>query len=531
MKKFIQYQIILLSAVLTLTACDEWLEVTPPSNISTENFYTNATEAEQALYGVYNGLMPLSYYSWLMSDLRSDDVWADDAEDSATQRDYLDIFSFNPNIVTISTLNDAWVDLYEIVARANVLLQKIESTTFEEMDGLDLRTQFKAEARLLRGYAYFELVRYFGRVPIVLTPQTVEEAMQTPQSEDWEVYEQVIIPDLQYAADNLGEVIYTAKGKEAASGRANRVAARALLGRVYVTMAGFPLYDTARIDSAAIELEWVIDYAETNKKYWAKTATDWLKIWISDNDNLNHIFEIQYIAKEGYGNPMVYWTAPGVGADYIDLKMSGYNLSGTKALISLLSTDVNGDLQFDDVRREGTLDFEFSASTRFFSKFFEHKKKRAALGYADNTSQVVNRNYFPINYPIIRLEDVMLMYAELLGATDEGVALVNKIRTRAGLPELNAAEKADFQQTVADERRRELAGEGIRWHDLVRRNEYRDALRGKFINYATDAAGAITRPKVYQMASRVTEGNYLYPIPDVQMKTKEGLYEQNEAYK
>lgn len=84
---------------------------------------------------------------------------------------------------------------------------------------------------------------------------------------------------------------------------------------------------------------------------------------------------------------------------------------------------------------------------------------------------------------------------------------------------------------MAEERRRELAYEGIRWHDLVRRGEYIDALKAKFMDYGTDANGNVTRPLVVQYAGRVKEGTYLYPIPDKQMKVKEGLYEQNEAYK
>lgn len=531
MKRMIRNIFLWVVCCATCVACDEWLELTPESNIETEEFFTSEVEAEQALYGVYNGLMPLAEYSWLMSELRSDNVWADNAEDSATQRDYIDIFSFNPNLSIISTLNNAWVDLYAVVARANLLLQQLEPIEFAENSKVDLKVQIEAEARLLRAYAYFELVRYFGRVPMVLTPQTVDEAMTTPQSEPLDIYEQVIIPDLQFAADNLSDKIYNVKGDEAAAGRANQVAARALLGRVYLTMSGYPLYATDKADLAIDELEWVIDYAEQKGKYWAKTGTDWLKIWISDNDNKYHIFEIQYVARDGYGNPMVYWTSPKVGSDYIDLQMSGYQLGGTTELVGMLNTDANRDGKWDDVRYDGTFDFEFSSSLTFFDKFFEHKKKRTALGYGDISAQIVTRNYFPLNYPIIRLEDVMLMYAELVGPTVRGIEQVNKIRTRAGLPELTDAQKADFAQTVADERRRELAGEGIRWHDLVRHNEYIEALRHKFISYSTDEQGNITRPKSYAMASRVVEGVHLYPIPDVQMKTKPGLYEQNEAYK
>ena len=154
------------------------------------------------------------------------------------------------------------------------------------------------------------------------------------------------------------------------------------------------------------------------------------------------------------------------------------------------------------------------------------------MGYSDIDGQIVDRTYFPLNFPVIRLEDVMLMYAEIVGPTDKGVRLVNKIRTRAGLGELTDADKAadKFQECVADERRKELACEGIRWHDLVRHNNLQ-AVRDKFMGYATDKNGNVIRPNLVMYANRIIQGTYLYPIPDPQMKVKEGLYEQNEAYK
>lgn len=88
----------------------------------------------------------------------------------------------------------------------------------------------------------------------------------------------------------------------------------------------------------------------------------------------------------------------------------------------------------------------------------------------------------------------MLMYAEIVGPTDEGVRLVNKIRTRAGLAELSAVQKTEnaFLQCVEDERRRELAFEGIRWHDLVRHNTYMEKVRAKFRTKQPELLSMIT---------------------------------------
>jgi len=512
---------LLVGMLLTLVSCEDWLEIESPANRTTNDFYKTPSQAEQALLGIYNGLMPLPEYTLLMSDGRSDDVWTEPATDKP--RDYVDISIFNPNIYTISTLNSAWSAYYKIIARANLFLEKIEELEFEEGE-VNVKSTFMAEARFLRAYSYFELVRYFGRVPISLKSLDSDEAMNIPQSEPEETYEQVNIPDLEYAIENMKEVAYNSTGGIAEAGRATNIAAKALLGRVYVTMAGFPLYDLSKAGSAKTILKEVIDYADSNGKYWAKDGEEWKRIWVSDNDNKYHIFEIQYVAEKDYGNPIVYLMAPHLGTDYVGIQMSGNSISPSDTLTDIFKNKA-------DVRYAASIEDKKGG---YFSKFFEHKIKRKELGYSDIDAQIVDRTYFPINYPLIRLEDVMLMYAELAGPKDNtAVEVVNRIRVRAGLSTLTDAQKTEqgFDKCVDEERRRELCVEGIRWHDLVRRNQYREALKAKFMRKATDENGLVVRPHIAVYAENVREGTYLYPIPDKQMKAREGLYEQNPAYK
>ena len=223
------YQYILIGAMsmgLLFSSCSDWLDVTPVDTRTTENFYTTPSQMEQALIGVYNGLLPLSTYALLMSEVRSDNTWC--GELSTAQRDYMDISSFNPNISTIATVRDAWNDLFEIVSRANLFLSKVDGVNYT-IEGI--KEQQIGEARFLRALAYFDLVRYYGRVPLTLVPQTISEAMSTPQSEAVEIYEKVIIPDLEYAVGSLTEEPKDYLGRKSASGRATLTAAKALLGR------------------------------------------------------------------------------------------------------------------------------------------------------------------------------------------------------------------------------------------------------------------------------------------------------------
>ena len=95
-----------LALTLSLSSCESWLEVEPNDTRTTDYFYSTPSEMEQAIIGIYNGLLPISDYSWLMSEVRSDNAWVDKTTDK--QRDYIDIGTFNPNISTISTLSGAW---------------------------------------------------------------------------------------------------------------------------------------------------------------------------------------------------------------------------------------------------------------------------------------------------------------------------------------------------------------------------------------------------------------------------------------
>ena len=125
----------------------------------------------------------------------------------------------------------------------------------------------------------------------------------------------------------------------------------------------------------------------------------------------------------------------------------------------------------------------------------------------------------------------MLMYAEIVGPTGKGKEMVNKIRTRAGLDALDDDITIEnFADSVDIERRRELASEGIRWHDLVRQDRYVSVLQDMFKRNGSDANGVITKPETYELYKLVTKDSYIYPIPDSQMKVKEGLYEQNKGY-
>ena len=140
----------LLSLSISLSSCDEFLNVEPSDARTIQYFYTNPKEAQQALMGVYNGLLPISSYYLMLSDVRSDDVWTGMPDDN--EQNYMAFNAFRKQISQISTLEAAWTDYYEIIARANVLLEKIENLAFDEkIEGFSVKESFIAEARFLTG--------------------------------------------------------------------------------------------------------------------------------------------------------------------------------------------------------------------------------------------------------------------------------------------------------------------------------------------------------------------------------------------
>ena len=517
--------------LLALSSCNDYFEIEPANGIRTDNFYQTDSQVDDALTGLYGTLKPLPKYLFVMSEIRSDNVWV---LTDTKQNDYADVATFNANgLLTDGIIKSCWADYFKVVATANMLLEKMEGVEFTYETA---RTQYMAEARFIRAMAYFDLVRFFGRVPMTTKALSTDEAFELGQSEAIDIYQEVILPDLQFAVEHLAETAFDCKNATHTE-RVTQVAAKALLGKVYLTMAGFPLYQTDKKPMARSLFKEVIDYATATGKYWAADMDEWNKMWIHENDNKYALFEIQYITSPDEGNPMVCLSVPSnPGTDWCGNNLvTGTHLYIEKGLqMHFIERNTEANTYCDQrvggtMNLKETVDDEGNVSTStgntFYVKFFENRIKRAALGYNDMDAEIIDRTYWPQNYPILRLEDIMLLYAECVGSTAEGYQMLNKIRQRAGLPELSALQEAEFQEAVANERRYELAEEGHRWFDLVRQNKYVETLRNMFINDDTTLSGTYAA-----FAGRVTEDMYLYPIPQSQIEVRAGLYTQNPGY-
>ncbi|PJJ59939.1 RagB/SusD family nutrient uptake outer membrane protein [Hymenobacter chitinivorans] len=478
-----------------LTSCSEdVLDITPAANNSSDDFYKDEGQLNQAVLSIYNAALSFPQSShWNISEIRSDNVLIGNLN---VQRDYSDISNFTA-VSQTGQLQATWTDLYELVFRSNMLLEKIQPFTFART------SQFQGEARFLRALAYFDLVRYWGPVPIADKVLSIEESKKVPRSSVADVYS-FIVADLQYAANSLPET-YAAADK----GRATKWAAKALLGKVYLTMYGYPLKQSSALPLAKQQLSEVL----AKEGSAGALATSYADLFKVANDNKFSVFEVQYIS----GGTGLGSTVPWDQGNNFPITYAPFQPSQIDALPG---PDLFGaGWPKADKRKAATVDSITKVGTATlraqFIKFLEK-----------GTKDPVNNRDYPNNFPIIRFEDVMLMQAEVLNeeagagapVPSAALALVNRIRTRSGVPVLASMTKENFRLALERERRWEFAGEGLRWFDLVR-TERALPVMNKFLKDNAVGTGRV-----------LDEHDLLFPIPQQELRINPGFWEQNPGY-
>lgn len=499
--KLLAYSAALGLGTLLASSCSEKeLYIPPVANNTADEFYKDESQVNQGVIAIYNGALSFPQSSnWNMSEFRSDNI---NAQVQTVQRDFSDIANYTTSS-QLGQLQATWTDLFEVVYRSNILLQKIEPFSFARVN------QFKGEARFLRAYAYFDLVRYWGPLPIADRVLGIEESKTVPRSPVADVYK-FIVDDLKFAVDNLPASYGTTD-----KGRATKWAAKAMLARVYLTMYGYPLRQATALPLAKQQL---MDVYAAGGASTFSVAPNFADLFKTANDNKYAVFEIQY-ASGGTGlGSTIPWDQGSVFPPF----WSPFPPSQTDITPSPAFLGRNWSLK--DLRRKATLDTVYvnpttnvvTVTRAQFTKFLEK----------GTTAPQNNRDYSN-NFPIIRFEDVVLMYAEVLteesGVTPLGITLVNQIRTRSGIPAYTAtspetASKTAFLAAIQQERKYEFAAEGLRWFDLVR--------TGNAISVMTQYKRETISPTFRQL----DEHDLLFPIPLLELRINPGFWQQNPGY-
>ncbi|MCD8101145.1 MAG: RagB/SusD family nutrient uptake outer membrane protein [Alistipes sp.] len=452
--------IILFFIAAYATSCADIIDIYPVENMASEQFYKSEEEVNQALTGIYSRMgrngtnddLPTILYL-MLSESRSDNWFM--ATVPNAQRDQADIRRFQ-----VQT-NNSWVSagfnrLYSIIADANLLLSATEENEY--------KTQ-RAEALFLRAYAYFELVRTWGDVPLVLVPLTRPEALPYGRTPKAEVYGQ-IIEDLEFAMANLDDMPTGSR-----AGHAGAWAARTMLAYVYCTMAGYPLNDSGAYQKAVDALSPIINNLS------GRFAPNYADIFDIDQEDTWDIFSVQFKSgNTGLGSSLPGYEVGGGSATatmFPEWVYSGYTVQGQDFRVD------NGLV--DDMLAENDERAMFPILTEGYYSLDDDKnptiwvdKPYLLIKYLvrDNTNNVIKSwNDYPLNCPILRVSDAYLLYAEALigvGRASEALPWINLVRTRAGILPLTGTPTID---DVMDERRKEYIGEGKRYFDLVRQGE------------------------------------------------------------
>jgi hypothetical protein len=494
------FYIIALLAVLA--SCTGDLNQVPISSATTSTFYSQTNDFLQASNAIYSDLRGYPDRQLNLSETRSDNLYA--VSDGGV-RDWEGINSFQKSIAGNVYVSEAWSTNFNGIYRANVLLDQLQKNG-KLITDVSLRTRLEAEAKFLRAFFYFDLVRFFGKVPIIDHPVTANEALSIPRSPVKDVYT-LILSDLTFAATNLPET-YAAADK----GRATKYAAKAALALVYMTRSG-PTYD---IEGPGLGLnEWsqaltVLNEIIASGKY--SFVTPFTNIFSFTNENnAEVIFDIQYA--NGL-TPVVGSTFPWVLVPDTWFQSNGKATQGGLT-IRPVSVDLLNAYAAADTRKAFTIQSGYTyngvAETRSFVK-----------KYVDLTKVPTNNRLdWPINFIVYRYTDILMLKAECIlrgatGGTQADVdAIVNQVRVRAGLPAITNVTLSQLLQ----ERRKEFVGEGSRWHDLVR--------SGQIEAIITAWIAAEDTQKQMQPFQK----NYIiYPVPQAELDTKPGLYTQNAGY-
>jgi len=408
-------------ATLLMTSCgDSFFDLEPASSVTIDKVYKTASDYNVAVIGCYAKLQSQVNFYTECCEHRSDNLSLG-APTAGTQDRYdIDHFTEKPSNGILSSY---WANFNNNVYRCNLLLDQIDGANFAE----NLKKQYKGEAMFIRALNYFNMYRIWGGVPATKHVVSAAEALKVARYSDEQMFD-LIAGDLKEIVDNnyLPETYSSAD-----MGRATSGAAKALLGKVYLT---FHKWTEAKdILSQLIG------------KY--QLVSPIAQVFNVDNKNNNEIIFAVHFNKEIEGEGHSYW----------------YNLTNasddTNQTSSLLNTFPTGDARKDLITY-----VQVEKNVRLMNKFYDTKSP---------TFKTVGNDQI-----LLRYADVLLMYAEALNeiqydASEGSLALkyLNAVRQRAGISNLTVKQlptQEKFRKGILVERQREFPYEGQRWFDLVR---------------------------------------------------------------
>ncbi|GAB3261502.1 RagB/SusD family nutrient uptake outer membrane protein [Larkinella harenae] len=466
-------------SLFSLSSCqDDFLALSPQTDRNSLDFFKTAADFNNAIVGGYTTLRASGLYGSAL--IWMGEVSADNTDYGVTrQSGNVDNYQFIDH--TYTSLNNivysAWRDHYLGIRRVNAILTRIESASIPD----NAKAQYTGEAQFLRALFYFNLVRLFGDVPLlkeeITDPEGASNLTRTPAEE---VY-QFIISDLQSAEQKLPAQYATAD-----VGRATQGAAKALLGKVYLT-----------------------------RKEWDKAATKLKEVMATG----------RYQILPKYGDVFSFATPTNAEILFNVQYKSGNTGQGSNFWASFTPWSIGTAVLGPNGGNGGGVNRPLPEFISAYEAGDERKTFSIQTSYLDTKGQTVNEPFVikykqygalpsdsDVDFPVLRYADVLLMYAEAtneVGFNAEAVSLLNQIRKRAGLGATKATDQSSLRLSIENERRFEFAFENQRWFDLVRTGRYLPIMRAK--------------------GFRINDFNVLYIIPQREIDLNSALT-QNPGY-
>lgn len=485
----------LLTSLVMLSGCNDFLTSEPTDLKTIDNYPATQQEANQVLTGIYSLLAapdPLQT-SFLSSSLRSDEMLGGGGPSDMSTKAIAQCQKWNESGWAV-----AWKTAYKGIFRANVFLETVDRIDWESDAD---RRRMEGEARFLRAHYYFDLSRMFGDVCLV----TTSEAVNIPRTPAAQTYA-LIASDLKKAIE---ELLPASRYDAVESGRVTKWAAEALMARVFLFYTGYydkttlPLPDGSEITRAQVA-EWLDECIDTSisghdlvsdfRNLWPYSLVEDYKFtsenglhWEGDG-NKETVFAIKF------SNSFCNWDVPYQKSNqiclYLGLRGQDYRRTfpfGQGWGFGTINPKIWDDWDDNDIRKAGSIFsvrdrnevrlYTFGADSQVDETSYFQKKYTPINVYADEThTTFVNYSeklygnsidHFQRNNTqdlvLIRFADVLLMAAELNLGNAKAQTCLDRVRSRVDLPSVPAT-----LENIKNERRFELAFEGVRFYDLLR---------------------------------------------------------------
>lgn len=510
---------VLLFLINIMFACDnDFLSRNPKDSLSPDNFFNNEDECKLLVTSLYN---TISYQDYTFLDEYTDDVYSA-AQVGGSGQMYIqgDIQAFD------GYSQKRWGKNYKAIGNANLAINGISASSIEEK----VRNKLISEAKFFRAYYYYDLIALFGDVPLILTDPSVTENLYPERDMKEKVFQQ-IIEDLNYAIQYL-PTSYTGND----IGRVTKGAALAFKARVLLFFSEHE--EAAKAAKACMELgvyklfpDFRGLFLEENE-YNEEVIFDkgYVRDIMGSGRNMNIITQDMYLPTLSLANEFEMNTGKMVTEEGSNFDPKNPFKDRDPRLLSTIL--LPGAIKEGLLNPDGSPVVFIPANDLSVTGM----RLKKSADYTDNTNGNSGTNFI-----IIRYADVLLMYAEALneieGPTTDVYNAINQVRQRANQPVLNnSLTKEAMREKIKHERRVELAGEGLRYFDIVRWKIADVVFANNLEGYDKQNLKNPTNPNEWKFSStNVLKTNwnpskgYLWPIPGEERLLNSNLT-QNEGY-